>query len=348
MAHDVFISYSSKDKPVADAVCAGLEARGCAAGSRRATSCRAPSGAPRIIDAITGSKVMVLIFSAHANSSPQIKREVERAVAKGVKLVPFRIEDVAARQDARVLHLDAALARRAHAAARRAHRQARRDGARSRGRARQQRGPCRTVHGPDAGARLPVAGEPPRPAPAARRRGRTPRARRSSLGLWPRWRRALYFFVLAQVAARDRRRQLSRRPSPRAAATSSGTVQFKTGHDAIAQAEFAVVSAAALRALHGRAARRRTQKRGTFSFAIHSSIPQQVTLEATLRRCGGAPLEPRVLLLRGRRSPRMRSAVSIEIEAPHGLQVQDPPLTGAAPDTTGIISQCPAVDLTPA
>jgi hypothetical protein len=27
MAHDVFISYSSKDKPVADAVCAGLEAR---------------------------------------------------------------------------------------------------------------------------------------------------------------------------------------------------------------------------------------------------------------------------------------------------------------------------------
>src|SRR5713101_8280389 len=28
MAHDVFISYSSKDKPVADAVCAGLEGRG--------------------------------------------------------------------------------------------------------------------------------------------------------------------------------------------------------------------------------------------------------------------------------------------------------------------------------
>jgi hypothetical protein len=28
MAHDVFISYSSKDKPAADAACAGLEARG--------------------------------------------------------------------------------------------------------------------------------------------------------------------------------------------------------------------------------------------------------------------------------------------------------------------------------
>ena len=30
MAHDVFISYSSKDKAVADAVCAGLEGRGIA------------------------------------------------------------------------------------------------------------------------------------------------------------------------------------------------------------------------------------------------------------------------------------------------------------------------------
>ena len=28
MAHDVFISYSSKDKVIADAVCARLEARG--------------------------------------------------------------------------------------------------------------------------------------------------------------------------------------------------------------------------------------------------------------------------------------------------------------------------------
>ena len=34
MAHDVFISHSSVDKPTADAVCAALEARGFAAGSR--------------------------------------------------------------------------------------------------------------------------------------------------------------------------------------------------------------------------------------------------------------------------------------------------------------------------
>jgi len=38
MGHDVFISYSSKDKPVADATCTTLEAHGIRAGSPRATS----------------------------------------------------------------------------------------------------------------------------------------------------------------------------------------------------------------------------------------------------------------------------------------------------------------------
>jgi hypothetical protein len=37
---------------------------------------------------------MVLVFSRNANESPQIRREVERAVSKGVIIVPFRIEDV--------------------------------------------------------------------------------------------------------------------------------------------------------------------------------------------------------------------------------------------------------------
>jgi TIR domain len=47
-----------------------------------------------IIDAINDAKVMVLIFSSSANTSKQIKREVERAVSKGVTLIPLRIEDV--------------------------------------------------------------------------------------------------------------------------------------------------------------------------------------------------------------------------------------------------------------
>jgi len=38
--------------------------------------------------------VMVLVFSASANASPQVRREVERAVYKGVAVLPVRIEDV--------------------------------------------------------------------------------------------------------------------------------------------------------------------------------------------------------------------------------------------------------------
>ena len=37
---------------------------------------------------------MILIFSANSNASPQIKREIERAVNKGVTVVPFRIDDI--------------------------------------------------------------------------------------------------------------------------------------------------------------------------------------------------------------------------------------------------------------
>lgn len=94
MPHDVFISYSSADKPVADALCAGLEARGlrCWIAPRDITP--GVDWGAAIIDAITEARVMVLVFSSSANQSKQIKREVERAVAKGVSLIPLRIEDV--------------------------------------------------------------------------------------------------------------------------------------------------------------------------------------------------------------------------------------------------------------
>ena len=37
---------------------------------------------------------MVLVFSASSNQSPQVRREVERAVHKQVNILPFRIEDL--------------------------------------------------------------------------------------------------------------------------------------------------------------------------------------------------------------------------------------------------------------
>jgi hypothetical protein len=47
-----------------------------------------------IIDAIEQSRVMVLIYSGHANASQQVLREIERAVSKAVPIIPFRIEAV--------------------------------------------------------------------------------------------------------------------------------------------------------------------------------------------------------------------------------------------------------------
>jgi DNA-binding beta-propeller fold protein YncE len=98
VAHDVFVSYSQHDKPQADAVCATLEAKGfrCWIAPRDVVPGR--EWADAIVDAIHASRVMVLVFSSHANTSPQVRREVQIAVSAETVLIPFRIEDVAPAQ----------------------------------------------------------------------------------------------------------------------------------------------------------------------------------------------------------------------------------------------------------
>lgn len=94
MAHDVFISYSSKDKVIADAVCARLEGRSIRCWiAPRDVQPGQPYG-EEIIDAIHSSKAMVLVFSSHANASPHIPKEIERAVSHGVSIIPLRVEAV--------------------------------------------------------------------------------------------------------------------------------------------------------------------------------------------------------------------------------------------------------------
>ena len=92
MAHDVVISYSSKDKLQADAICHRLEERGirCWIAPR---DVGLGEYAASIVEAIEAARVMVLVFSAHANESHHVRREVERAVSKGATIVPVRLED---------------------------------------------------------------------------------------------------------------------------------------------------------------------------------------------------------------------------------------------------------------
>ncbi len=94
MAHDVFVSYANEDKTTADALVATLE-------QHQIRCWFAPRDVPvgrdyaeSLIHAINGSRVMVLVFSSSANSSPHVIKEIERAVNKSIPIFPLRIEDV--------------------------------------------------------------------------------------------------------------------------------------------------------------------------------------------------------------------------------------------------------------
>jgi hypothetical protein len=95
MAHDVFISCTSDDKTIGHAVCATLEAKRIRCWIASRDILPGADWGKSIIDAIAASRVMVLVFSAKANTSEHIKREVERAVKYGMPIIPVRIEDVA-------------------------------------------------------------------------------------------------------------------------------------------------------------------------------------------------------------------------------------------------------------
>src|SRR6267143_266058 len=99
MAHDVFISHSTIDKAVSDAVCAALENGGirCWVAPRDVQPGRSFAG--EITRAIQDSKIMVLIFSAHSNNSEHVLREVQLAVKAHLHIIQFRIEDVRLNDD---------------------------------------------------------------------------------------------------------------------------------------------------------------------------------------------------------------------------------------------------------
>jgi GNAT superfamily N-acetyltransferase len=94
MGHDVFISYSSGDKAIADQLLSGLEAQ-------NVTCWMAPRDvvpgipyAEAIIEALSQSRTLVLVFSSRSNRSRHVAREVTVAADKETHIIPFRIENV--------------------------------------------------------------------------------------------------------------------------------------------------------------------------------------------------------------------------------------------------------------
>jgi len=94
MGPEVFISYAVEDRSTADAVCATLEARHTKCWIAPRDVLPGMDYAQAIVEAISQSRAMVLIFSSRSNHSPHVRREVERAVSGGIPILPFRIEDV--------------------------------------------------------------------------------------------------------------------------------------------------------------------------------------------------------------------------------------------------------------
>ena len=99
MAHDIFLSYSTRDQAAADMICQALEGAGVkcwiaprdiAAGSQWGGS---------IVNAIEASRAVLVIFSEKSNDSPQVVREMECAVAKRLPLIPVRIADAMPTKD---------------------------------------------------------------------------------------------------------------------------------------------------------------------------------------------------------------------------------------------------------
>jgi hypothetical protein len=94
VAREVFVSYSQPDYDCAMALVERVERDGVNCWIAPRDIAPSADWAAEIIDAISNARVMVLVFSASSNDSPQVRREVERAVHKQVSILPFRIENV--------------------------------------------------------------------------------------------------------------------------------------------------------------------------------------------------------------------------------------------------------------
>ena len=94
MQHDVFISYSTKDKRVADALVHYLEERriGCWIAPRDIAG--GAEYADVIVGAIETTRIVLVLFSDAAQHSQWVRSEINRAMTLGKVIIPVKIADV--------------------------------------------------------------------------------------------------------------------------------------------------------------------------------------------------------------------------------------------------------------
>lgn len=93
MAHDVFISYSTKNTEFAEAVCDNLENNGVECWIAPRNIKTGTNYAKEIMDGLEASKVIVLVFSKDAQESEYVNNEIDTAFSKGKCIVSLKVDD---------------------------------------------------------------------------------------------------------------------------------------------------------------------------------------------------------------------------------------------------------------
>jgi hypothetical protein len=94
MTAPIFISYSSKDRGIAETICGALENRGLKCWMSSRDIGPGENFQEAIIRAIRTSSTMVIVFSGNSNNSDEVKKEVALAGQHKLVVVPVRVEDV--------------------------------------------------------------------------------------------------------------------------------------------------------------------------------------------------------------------------------------------------------------
>lgn len=92
MEHEIFISYSTLDKSIADAVCHSLEENGITCWIAPRDVNPGESYARQIMSSIKSCKVVVLIFSENSNKSEHVENEIDKGFNSGKPIIPFMID----------------------------------------------------------------------------------------------------------------------------------------------------------------------------------------------------------------------------------------------------------------
>ncbi len=99
MDNFLFISYSSKDKAIADAICHFLEENNIPCWIAPRDIQPGETWAGSIVRAIKKCAAMVLVYSQEANLSHQVANEIDKAFTSGKVIIPFMVDSTPMNDD---------------------------------------------------------------------------------------------------------------------------------------------------------------------------------------------------------------------------------------------------------